>query len=160
MTKSSSGIRNVTVTLGCAGVSTTGSSRVRNVTCKPVSGRETWPDGTTKALWSGLIAGSGKHVLHGPETWFHPDGRKAWEATWHRGSRTGAETCWREDGSKAWEWERRPDGTAISIRYWRNGKPKSRSHWRAGKAEGEAVLWDYTGREIARHEFRAGELIR
>ena len=44
MTKSSSGICSVTVTRGCAGVSTTGSSRVRKSTRTPVSGRA--PSGT------------------------------------------------------------------------------------------------------------------
>jgi hypothetical protein len=127
---------------------------------KPVKGRETHPDGSTKAYWSGQIDPAGRFVLHGTESWFYLRGQKQYEVTWRHGKKLGVETCWREDGSKAWEWEHRADGTSTWTQYWRSGKMKSRSNWRHGKAEGEAVRWDYTGREIARREFRAGELLR
>jgi antitoxin component YwqK of YwqJK toxin-antitoxin module len=125
-----------------------------------VNGRETYADGKVKAAWSGRIAPSGRFVLDGAETWFYPDGKKQYEVTWRSGAKAGAETYWREDGGKAWEWEHRADGTKIWTQYWRGGKMKSRSGWRGGKADGEAVRWDYTGKEIARHEFRDGELLR
>jgi formylglycine-generating enzyme required for sulfatase activity len=137
-----------------------GATKVEEGGGLPVSGRERYADGKAKGTWSGQMDMAGRFVLDGAETWFFPSGKKQYEVTWRRGFKTGAEILWREDGSKVWEWEHRADGTKTWTQYWRGGKMKSRSNWRGGKAEGTAVLWDFMGREIARHEFKDGELIR
>ena len=123
-------------------------------------GKETYPDGKLKASWTGRTDSAGRYLLHGAETWFHPNGAKQYEVTWANGRKAGLETCWTVDGKKAWEWERRPDGGGVWTQYWPNGQTKSRSEWKQGQAHGPAMLRDYMGGRRSEREFRNGELVR
>ena len=42
------------------------------------------------------------------------------------------------------------------MRYWPNGKMRSRSAWRGNQAEGEATRWDPDGRLVGRVNFTDG----
>lgn len=121
---------------------------------------ETYPNGRICARWGSRTAANGDYVLDGPETWYFPDGRKQYEATFSLGRKIGAETLWRADGSRVWSWAHDPDGTDHWTHYWANGRRKDTSTWRAFRAEGLATHWDPDGRVTARYEFHNGALMR
>jgi formylglycine-generating enzyme required for sulfatase activity len=100
---------------------------------KPIRQTEKYPDGRTRAAWSAVIAPDGRFLLHGPERWFHPDGRKAYEVNWRAGRKVGTETAWRPDGRVRYVWEHRADGTRLEARYYANGRRRLVATWRGGR---------------------------
>lgn len=124
-----------------------------------VNGQETYSDGKLRASWGAKITADGRYGLDGAETFFYPDGRKQYEATWRDGRKTGVETYWSPDGRKVWAWEHRPDGSSMWTQWWENGQKKSESTWRDAKAEGVATLWDPQGKLVSRHTFRDGYMV-
>jgi antitoxin component YwqK of YwqJK toxin-antitoxin module len=64
------------------------------------------------------------------------------------------------EGNVSWTRDYAEDGTEIWITYWPDGQTRTRSTWRDGRAEGEAVLHDPSGRPVYRVEFQHGLPIR
>ncbi|MGH7570626.1 MAG: SUMF1/EgtB/PvdO family nonheme iron enzyme [Gemmatimonadota bacterium] len=137
-----------------AGPVTLGSTATGIADVRSYEGRD--EGGRLRATWSGGIADDGRWLLHGPETWFHPDGGKQWEVTWEMGRKMGRETFWRADGSVLWAWDHRADGSHVWTRYWPNGEKRSESTWRDMRAEGEAVRWNPAGEVVSRVTFQDG----
>jgi hypothetical protein len=117
--------------------------------------RETYPNGNLRLEWSGGVA----DVKDGKETWFYPDGKKQYQATFRLGRKTGEETLWRTDGTVEWQWEHRQDGLSVWTQFRPGGRKKAESHWRGRFADGPAVLWGADGRELSRIEFSGGEAL-
>jgi hypothetical protein len=122
--------------------------------------QESHPNGKRRLEWNGGVADDGRYLRHGKETWFHPDGKKQYQVTYHLGRKTGEETLWRSDGTLEWQWEHRKDGVSVWTQYWPNGRKKAESHWRGKFADGPATLWDARGQEISRVDFSHGQAAR
>ena len=90
---------------------------------------ETYQDGKPKANWSGAIRGNG-YRLEGTQTFYYPNGRKQWEATFVDGRRTGMETWWTETGAKAWEKEYAADGAWTWRVFDPAGHASAESRWK------------------------------
>jgi hypothetical protein len=118
---------------------------------------EKFADGGTKTVWRAGVGDDGRYLLHGAEQWRYPGGRLQYEATYKLGRKTGKEVLYRPDGSKAWEWARHEDGTGVWTQYWANGRKKAQSHWRGMFADGLALCWDSSGKELSRMEFIGGK---
>ncbi|MGH9663391.1 MAG: hypothetical protein ACRD9L_03080, partial [Bryobacteraceae bacterium] len=127
-------------------------------TGKLLQGRDAYPDGKTKATWTGRIDSAGRYLLEGTETWFYESGAKQYQVTYRQGMKAGLETYWNKQGGKIWEWNHRDDGTAVWTQYWPNGNRKHETQWRAGKCEGTASAYSSSGAEVHRYEFHDGEL--
>jgi hypothetical protein len=121
--------------------------------------REEYPDGTLKAVWNGKLSRDGRYVLDGTETWYYPDGRKRWEATYRDGVKVGVETYWSSDGGKRWMWEHREDGASVWTQWWPNGRKRSESTWRDGRCEGPASVWDRRGELVTAKTFSDGDIV-
>jgi formylglycine-generating enzyme required for sulfatase activity len=61
--------------------------------------RENYPDGKLKAEWKASIRSNG-YRLDGVQTFYYPNGRKQWEATFADGRKRSAESWWSETGVK------------------------------------------------------------
>ena len=83
---------------------------------------ERYPDEKPRSSWSAYTGEDGRYLLHGTETWFYPDGRKEWEATYQDGNKIGSEMFWSPGGEKLWTWEHREDGTSLWTGWWPNGE--------------------------------------
>ena len=123
-----------------------------------LSSKETYPDGKTKAAWSGIIEDAGRYVLDGRETWYYEDGSKQYEANWSKGVKTGQEAFRNRAGNQEWAWRHAADGSSVWTQYWPNGARKSESSWRGHRAAGPATLWAPDGKLIQRREFRDGAM--
>ncbi|MBA3514031.1 MAG: SUMF1/EgtB/PvdO family nonheme iron enzyme [Pyrinomonadaceae bacterium] len=118
-----------------------------------------YANGKTKVSWSSRTALNGDYVLHGTETWYYPDGRKKYVVTYQDGKKIGTESFWLPGSVLKWSWEHRPDGTAVWIHYWNNGRKKIESNWRGFKADGAATHWDQQGRVVRELMFKEGTLV-
>lgn len=127
-------------------------------TGKLLRGRDAYPDGKTKATWSGKIDSAGRYMLDGTETWFYENGAKEYEVAYADGKKTGVETYWNPQGGKIWEWNHGADGTAAWTQYWPNGNRKHESQWRDEKCEGTAIAYSPSGAEVHRYEFHDGDM--
>jgi hypothetical protein len=79
----------------------------------------------------GLVTGKdGRVWRHGPEDWFHADGRKQFDGRWEFGLRIGMERWWAEDGTLLRERDHRPDGVTVQTVFDTSGKPRNVSRWR------------------------------
>jgi formylglycine-generating enzyme required for sulfatase activity len=92
--------------------------------------RENHPDGRPRVEWSNGRADDGRDLLHGPETWYYPDGTKQREATYALGVKTGRETFWSPTGAREWEWDHRADGTSVWKTWWSDASLRSESTWK------------------------------
>jgi hypothetical protein len=119
--------------------------------------REDYPDGKPRLVWAGGVADDGRFLLHGKETWLFPGGQKQYEATYRLGRKTGVETLWRADGAVAWQWRHQDDGASVWTQYWPNGRKKAESRWRGKIADGPAIRWDSSGKEVGRVRFANGQ---
>jgi len=131
-----------------------------NSSGRPVKGVEHTNDGKVQGSWSGKIESNGRFVLDGEEKWQYANGAKAYEVTYRNGNKIGAETYWSPGGNKIWEWQRSADGRSTWTQYWDNGQKKNVSHWRDGKAEGEAMHWTYDGQLDGHYQFKDGDVVR
>jgi formylglycine-generating enzyme required for sulfatase activity len=120
---------------------------------------ESYPGGAPKAVWSVRPDGSGRLVLHGRETHWHPTGAKAYEVTWTDGRKTGTETTWDAAGRILSEREHRPDGTMVWTQFRADGTKRAESTWRGMRCDGPARIWDREGKVTAEGTFRAGVLV-
>jgi hypothetical protein len=121
---------------------------------------ETNSQGRRTLVASGGIGNDGRYLLHGPWTSFDANGRARREATYALGRLHGRETVRDAEGNVSWTRDYAEDGTEIWITYWPDGQTRTRSTWRDGRAEGEAVLHDPSGRPVYRVEFQHGLPIR
>lgn len=119
---------------------------------------ENYPGGAREAQWGSETEASGRYLLDGPETWYYPNGKKEYEATWQRGVKIGRETYWDRQGRKRWEWNRHPGALSTWTQYWSNGQIKHISHWRGDVCEGEATAYGPAGKMIGRYHFEDGQL--
>lgn len=126
---------------------------------KNLRGKETYPDGSIEATWSGKFEPDGRYELNGPETWYYRNGKKAYQVTYKDGNKTGLETRWSPEGHIVWQWEHRADGHSIWRHYWPNGQKRQQSAWRGEVANGLAVLWNRTGRVIGCYQFNKGFIV-
>jgi formylglycine-generating enzyme required for sulfatase activity len=118
--------------------------------------RENYPDGKKKLQFSGGIADDGRFLLHGPETWYHPDGTIQRQAKYDKGRKVAAETYWSKDGKKIWNWQHNKDGSSKWTQYFPNGRKKAESTWKDFMCEGRSTVWDRDGEVISRNEFANG----
>jgi hypothetical protein len=119
--------------------------------------RENYPDGKKKLQFSGGICDDGRFLLHGPETWYYPDGTTHRQADYDKGRKVGAETYRSRDGKKKWTWEHKEDGSSLWTQYWPNGRKKAESTWKDFSCEGISTVWDRNGEIISRYEFANGK---
>lgn len=117
-------------------------------------------EGKITLFYTGGIGNDGRFLLHGPVTWYLPDGRVQREATYALGRLTGLETFSGPDGVRLWTRGHAADGTMVWTNYWPNGQVRTLSTWRDTHAEGPAVLQDPAGREVYRVEFEKGLPVR
>ena len=75
---------------------------------------ERYSNGKTKVQWSTRIAGNGRLVRHGSETWFYADGKKKYEVSYEDGRKVGRETFRDSAGNVKWEWNRVVDRNGDS----------------------------------------------
>jgi formylglycine-generating enzyme required for sulfatase activity len=127
---------------------------------KILESEETYPDGSTKATWTGRFEPDGRYELDGLERWYYKDGRKAYEVTYKDGDKTGLETYWSANGHIMWQWDHRADNHSVWTYYWPNGKKRQQSEWHGEVANGPAVLWDRSGRVIGRYVFKDGVIVK
>ncbi len=113
-------------------------------------------EGRITLRYAGGIGDDGRFLLHGPATWYLPDGRVQRKASYALGRLAGMETFNGPDGIRQWTREHAADGTMVWTNYWPNGQVRTRSTWQDTHAEGPAVLHDPSGREIYRVEFQHG----
>ncbi|MBN2133287.1 MAG: SUMF1/EgtB/PvdO family nonheme iron enzyme [Sedimentisphaerales bacterium] len=91
---------------------------------------ENYPSGKVKATWSGGLAGDGRFVLDGEQTFYYENGAKQWQTTFAAGKKTGTETYWSADGRKEWERTYAPDGTWTWRIFDSSGKMQAESQWK------------------------------
>ena len=127
---------------------------------KTLKGRETYPNGSIKATWTGRFEPDGRYELDGPERWYYRDGKKAYEVTYKDGYKTGLETCWSANGHIMWQWDHRAEGQSVWTHYWPDGKKRQQSEWNGELANGPAVLWDKAGQVIGRYTFNDGAIVK
>ena len=120
---------------------------------------ERYPDGRMRVTWSAGTANDGRYLLHGTETWYHPNGSRQREAAYRLGCKVGVETYRSSDGKTAWTWEHGDDGHSRWTQYWPNGRKKAESTWRDFKCDGVATRYDPSGTLIGKASFRDGELV-
>jgi hypothetical protein len=68
--------------------------------------------------------------LEGRQSLSYPGGAKQWEATYRAGRKSGVETWWHADGRKAWERNYAGDGTWTWTAYGDDGRVKAESRWK------------------------------
>ncbi|MHC4646211.1 MAG: toxin-antitoxin system YwqK family antitoxin, partial [Planctomycetota bacterium] len=102
------------------------------------------------------IGDDGRFLLHGPETWYYPDGTTQRQADYDKGRKVATATYWSRDGKKKWTWEHREDGSSMWTQYWPNGRKKAESTWKDFRCEGRSTVWDRNGEVISRNEFANG----
>jgi antitoxin component YwqK of YwqJK toxin-antitoxin module len=122
--------------------------------------KTTYPSGKLKAEWSGGVASDGRFLLHGRETWYYENGQKQWKAHWDRGRKIGEETFWSPDGEKAWVSRHGEDGRSRWTQWWPNGEKKVESTWKNFRAQGPAIRRDPSGKVVSEVEFREGKISR
>jgi hypothetical protein len=127
---------------------------------RSIPGSQRYSNGRKQAEWSGKVDSDGRYVLDGRETWFYPNGAKAYAAEYRDGYKVGIETQWAEDGKKISEWEYRGDGVSIWTQYWPNGQKKHESRWKDGRCVGLAQAWDPSGKPAGKWQFEDGHLQR
>jgi hypothetical protein len=120
---------------------------------------ETYPDGRMKLLYHAGRGDDGRVLLHGKEIWYHPDGTKQYEATYHLGRKTGTEEYWNLNGVKIWEWEHHENGQSQWTQWWPNGAKKAESNWLGKICNGPAKTWDYKGNLASDVVFKNGKII-
>ena len=86
---------------------------------------ENYPDGRKRFQFSGGIGDDGRFLLHGPETWYYPDGTTQRQADYDKGRKVGAEKYLSRDGRKIWIWEHKKDGSSTWTQYWPTGRKKA-----------------------------------
>ncbi len=118
--------------------------------------KEYFPGGKIKAVWHAGIADNGQYLLHGPEVWYYENGKKQWQVEYNMGKKVGDEVFWSEDGKKLWSWQHNRDGSSVWTNWWHNGKKRTESVWKNKKCEGEATMWDKTGRIVKKVNFKNG----
>jgi len=118
--------------------------------------RENYPDGKKRLQFSGGIGDDGRFLLHGPETWYYPDGTTQRQADYDKGRKVATETYWSRDGKKKWTWEHNQDGSSMWTQYWPNGRKKAESSWKDFTCEGSSTVWNNSGEVISRTEFANG----
>jgi len=116
-------------------------------------------NGQVKTRWSGGRADDGRFLLHGPETWFSPEGAKRYEVTYELGRKVGKETAWAAEGSVAWSCVHDPKAGTARTEYWSNGQKKSETTWENFHAKGIARVWDPTGKLVSEKRFNNGKMV-
>ncbi|RIA45544.1 BNR repeat protein [Hephaestia caeni] len=117
---------------------------------------ERYSDGALRGTWSGGRADNGAFVFDGPQRWFYPDGKPAWEADYTLGRKTGVEKRFDRTGVLISERDYAADGRSTWKRWWANGKRRAISHWNGTNADGEAMTWDPEGRLLTSTTFHEG----
>jgi hypothetical protein len=92
--------------------------------------RQAYADGKPHITWSAGSGSDGRHLLHGPETWFYPDGRVQRQATYALGRKVGEATYSAPDGRKIWSWYYHDDGHADFVTCDATGAERTRTTWR------------------------------
>jgi antitoxin component YwqK of YwqJK toxin-antitoxin module len=132
-------------------------------TASHISEKETFEEyhanGNIRLRYSGGIANDGRFLLDGIEEWFYPDGKIKYTAFYKLGKKTDPEKFFSSNGVLTWE--RRFQGNGFTWKqYWGNGNPKSESHWKNMKCEGEAKRWSLDGTLIKKVTFNKGHIFK
>ena len=133
---------------------------------------ENYSNGKIRSKWSARICPGGRYLLHGRQMDYYENGAIQHEATYENGRKTGEETFWLPDGKKAWTWHRDlKKNRGIWTHYWPNGKKKVESTWNIRPeardlkrnffgyvADGPSRHWDENGNLVATYNFVKGDL--
>ena len=133
---------------------------------------ENFPNGKPRSAWSARITPAGRYLLDGQELDYYDNGQRQHHVTYADGRKTGEESFWSPDGKLLWQWQHNLSANrATWTHYFPNGNKKSESSWNTYPvaattdrhffgyvADGPAVEWDETGKQIASHIFTNGTL--
>jgi hypothetical protein len=139
------------------------------------------PDGTLKERYSFLLDGEGNEVRTGLDeefypggakkgvrtwkdgrteggvTYWHPDGRKSYEAHYVGGKKNGFATVWYQNGQKQWQTTFKAGKTHGRWREWYpDGKRKFEADYHEGLLDGRATWWHENGRLWQERMYNAG----
>jgi hypothetical protein len=120
---------------------------------------ETYPNGQVKLVYHVGRGNDGRILLHGIETWYHPNEKKQYEVSYHFGQKAGKETYWNLHGVKVWEWNHQKKGRSQWTQWWSNGNKKAESKWIGKICDGPARTWDYEGNLVTEVIFKEGAII-
>jgi hypothetical protein len=121
-----------------------------------------YPDGKVRSQWSARICPHGRYLLDGRETDYYDNGSIQHEVTYAAGRKTGTESFWSPEGKRLWIWANDlKHNTALWVRYWPNGRLKSKSSWNTNPeardlsrsffglvANGPAYQWSEDGKLV------------
>lgn len=118
---------------------------------------ESWPDGKLRLRKQVLRNADGTLVDHGTYTRWHPNGQKAYEATFVAGKVHGIETQWHKNGQKSTE-QHYDHGMRHGPRItWdENGQKRKEEHFVNDKPHGTWTVWGKDGRIKAQNRFDHG----
>lgn len=144
-----------------------------------------FPDGSLKERYTYLLDGQGQEVRHGLDeefyqdgakkgvrTWkdgriegavvyYHPNGRKSYEAHYVDGRKNGFATVWYMNGQKQWQTTFKAGKTHGRWREWHlDGKKKFEGDYSEGALDGLATWWHENGRMWQERVYRAGTPVK
>ena len=121
---------------------------------------EKYPNGNIRVKYSAGVADNGKFLLNGKEEWFYKNGSKKYEADFKLGKKVGSEKYFSQNGKILWERNFRSQNKFTWLRYWRNGKLRSESHWVDFRCSGIANYFDNKGTLVKEATFVNGRIIK
>lgn len=140
-----------------------------------------YPDGAVKERYTYVLDAKGQEVRQGIDeeffqdgarkgvrTWkdgriegtviyYHPNGRKSYEAHYVDGRKNGFATVWYMNGQKQWQTTFKAGKTHGRWREWHlDGKKKFEGDYSEGSLDGLATWWHDNGRMWQERTYRAG----
>ncbi len=109
-----------------------------------------------RCTWSAGLADDGRYLLHGTETWYHPNGSVQYQAEYNLGQKQEAETLWDIKCKKIWSWDHKSNGESVWTHYWPNGQKKAESTWINFVCQGKARYWDRDGKLLGTMTLKDG----
>lgn len=95
--------------------------------------------------------------IEGAVVYFHPNGRKSYEANYVNGKKNGFATVWYMNGQKQWQTTFKGGKTHGRWREWHlDGKKKFEGDYSEGSLDGLATWWHDNGRMWQERTYRAG----
>jgi len=120
---------------------------------------ERYREDRIRIRYHGGVGDDGRFLWHGPAVWMTRDRRVVREATYVLGELSGRESFRDPRGTLLWTRDHRPADRSMEwTSYGPDGKVRTRSTWRDGRAEGTAVMLAPDGRELIRGEFEHGRV--
>lgn len=122
------------------------------------SREERYADGTLRGRWSGGQGNDGALIFDGPQRWYYPDGKPAWQVDYRLGRKVGIEKRFDATGRLIDQWDHKGDGRSVWTRWWSNGAMRSMSGWKDKIADGRARTWSPEGKMLSDVTFVHGNV--